>query len=53
MKKEALGSLFNDFLKEENLLAEAHAIAIKRAKAFKVETTVKEEHTTKTKMANT
>ncbi len=53
MKKEALGSLFDDFLEEESLLVEADAVAIKRAMAFEVGAAVEEEHITETEMDNT
>ncbi len=34
MNKKYLGSNFDDFLKEEGLLAEAEAVAVKRVVAF-------------------
>lgn len=49
--KQGIGSSFDDFLEEENLLAEADAIAIKRVIAYQLEETMKKEHITKTEMA--
>jgi len=51
LNKEAIGSSFDDFLEEENLLAESEAVAIKRVIAFEVEKAMEEEHITKTEMA--
>ena len=51
LNKEALGSSFDDFLEEENILAESDAIAIKRVVAFEVQKSMEEEHITKTEMA--
>ncbi|MEA1920377.1 MAG: XRE family transcriptional regulator [Campylobacterota bacterium] len=49
--EKGIGSSFDDFLAEENLLAQADAIAIKRVIAFQLEETMKKEHITKTEMA--
>ena len=46
-----MSSSFDDFLEEENLLAEADAVAIKRVIAFQLEETMQNEHITKTEMA--
>ena len=51
LNKEAIGSSFDDFLAEENLLAESEAVAIKRVIAFEVQKSMEEEHITKTEMA--
>ncbi len=51
MKHENVGSSFDDFLKEEGLLADAEAAAIKRVIAFQVETLMKERNISKTSMA--
>jgi antitoxin HicB len=51
LNKEAIGSSFDDFLEEENILAESDAIAIKRVVAFEVQKSMEEEHITKTEMA--
>lgn len=37
MNKNCLGSNFDDFLKEENLLQEADTVAIKRIIAYELE----------------
>ncbi len=51
LNKEALGSSFDDFLEEENILAESDSIAIKRVVAFEVQKSMEEEQITKTEMA--
>ena len=51
LNKEAIGSSFDDFLAEENLLAESEAVAIKRVIAFEVQKSMKEKHISKTEMA--
>lgn len=51
LNKEAIGSSFDDFLAEENLLAESEAVAIKRVIAFEVQKSMEEKHITKTEMA--
>ncbi len=51
LNKEAIGSSFDDFLEEENLLAESEAVAIKRVIAFEVQKSMEEKHITKTEMA--
>lgn len=51
MKKEHLGSDFDDFLEEEGLLAEVEAVAVKRVVAYQVAALMEENNLTKTKMA--
>jgi len=51
LNKDAIGSSFDDFLEEENILAESDATAIKRVIAFEVEKSMEEKHITKTEMA--
>lgn len=51
LNKDAIGSSFNDFLEEENILAESDSIAIKRVIAFEVKKSMQEKHITKTEMA--
>ncbi|QSZ43198.1 helix-turn-helix domain-containing protein (plasmid) [Sulfurimonas aquatica] len=51
LNKDAIGSSFDDFLEEENILAESDAIAIKRVVAFEVAKSMREKHITKTEMA--
>jgi predicted XRE-type DNA-binding protein len=43
--------LFDDFLQDEGMLAEAEAVAIKRVIAFQLEEIMTKEHITKTEMA--
>ncbi len=51
LNKKAIGSSFDDFLQEENILAESDSVAIKRVVAFEVQKSMEEEHITKTEMA--
>ena len=51
LNKNAIGSTFDDFLAEENILAESDAIAIKRVVAFEVKKSMEEEHITQTEMS--
>jgi DNA-binding Xre family transcriptional regulator len=51
IKQKNLGSHFDDFLKQEGLLEETEAVAIKRVIAFQLEKTMKHRHLTKTMMA--
>ncbi len=46
-----VGSNFDEFLEEENLLAETEAIAVKRVLAFQIQQLMEKEHITKTDMA--
>lgn len=51
MKKEYLGSDFDEFLAEEGLLAEAEAVAVKRVIAYQVEALMQEKQLSKSAMA--
>lgn len=51
MKHKNVGSSFDDFLKDEGLLADAEATAIKRVIAFQVDALMKEKKISKTSMA--
>ncbi len=53
MKKQNLhiGSSLEDFLKEEGILEEARAIAIKEAVAFQIQKTMEKEKISKVEMA--
>ena len=46
-----LGSSFDDFLQEEGILEEVTAIAVKRVLAWQIAQAMKEQHLTKTAMA--
>ena len=46
------GSNFDDFLKDEGLLADAEATAIKRVVAFQIEQEMQKTKLTKTELAN-
>lgn len=46
-----IGSDFDDFLKEQGLLAEAEAKALKKVIAFQIQEVMIEENLSKTKMA--
>ncbi|WP_068086743.1 helix-turn-helix domain-containing protein [Polycladidibacter stylochi] len=46
-----LGSSFDDFLQEENLLEEAREVAIKRVIAFELEQAMAKQNITKSAMA--
>jgi antitoxin HicB len=46
-----LGSSFDDFLDEENLLVEANEIAIKRVIAWQLQQEIESKHMTKTDVA--
>jgi antitoxin HicB len=46
-----LGSSFDDFLDEENLLVEANEIAIKRVIAWQLQQEIEAKHMTKTDVA--
>ena len=52
MKKEHLGSDFDDFLREENLLEGAEATAAKRVIAFQIAREMKRRRLTKSEMAS-
>jgi len=51
MAKKNIGSDFDDFLKEEGLLEETTAVAIKRYIAFQLTEKMSEEHLSKAEMA--
>lgn len=51
MKHKNVGSDFDDFLKDEELLADAEATAIKEVIAFQVEALMKERKISKSSMA--
>jgi len=51
INKEYLGSNFDDFLEEEDLLADVESRAIKRVIAFRVAELMKEYKLSKTEMA--
>ena len=46
-----IGSSFDDFLKEDGIYEEAHGIAAKRVLAWQIAQAMKEQHITKSKMA--
>jgi antitoxin HicB len=46
-----IGSAFDDFLDEENLLVEANEIAIKRVIAWQLQQEIESKHLTKTDVA--
>lgn len=51
MKHKNVGSSFDDFLKDEGLLADAEATAIKKVIACQIEMLMKEKKISKTSMA--
>jgi len=51
MKNRHLGRDFDDFLKEEGILAEVEPAAVKRVIAFEIEQMMKEKGLSKTAMA--
>lgn len=52
MRKEHLGSEFDDFLREENLLEASEATATKRMIAFQIAKEMKRRRLTKSEMAS-
>jgi predicted XRE-type DNA-binding protein len=50
-KKGRVGSSFEDFLKEEGVLEETNAIAVKRVLAWQLEQAMEKEHISKRAMA--
>ncbi len=52
MKKRNVGSAFDDFLREENLLERAQATAIKRVIAYQIAEEMKQRKLSKTEMAD-
>jgi hypothetical protein len=51
MKRKHLGSAFDDFLREEGMLSETTATAIKRVVAFQIQQEMKRRKLSKTVMA--
>lgn len=51
MKNKHLGSDFDDFLRDEGLLAEAEATAIKRVLAFQIQKEMEERQLSKSALA--
>ena len=51
MSKKNIGSNFDDFLKEESMLDDATAIALKRVIAWQIAEEMKTQHLTKTELA--
>ena len=51
MKHKNIGSDFDDFLEEEELLADAEAVAVKRVLAYQIDQYMKEKRISKTSMA--
>ena len=51
MGKKNIGSSFDDFLKEEAMLDDATAIALKRVIAWQISEEMKTQHLTKTELA--
>jgi len=52
MKSKHLGSNFDDFLKEQDMLAGAQAVAAKRVLAFQIEQEMMKKGVTKVEMAS-
>lgn len=52
MNKKHIGSNFDDFLREEQLLHTVEVTAVKRVIAFQIEREMKRRKLTKTEMAN-
>ena len=50
-KKGRIGSSFDDFLKEDGIYEETHDIAVKRVLAWQIAQAMKDQHISKTKMA--
>lgn len=50
MKNKHIGSDFDEFLKEENMLEETQATAIKRVVAFQIQEIMKSKHISKSEM---
>ena len=51
MSKKHIGSNFDDFLREEGLLAQVEAVAIKRVLAYQIAQAMKEKGLTKVTLA--
>jgi len=52
MKNRHLGSLFDEFLEEEELRVEVEAIAVKRVLAYQVQQLMKKKRLSKSEMAD-
>ncbi|HQU37271.1 MAG TPA: XRE family transcriptional regulator [Anaerolineales bacterium] len=52
MKRKNMGSNFDDFLREEKLLEQAQAVAIKRVIAYQIAEEMKARKLSKTEMAD-
>jgi len=52
MNKKHLGSRFDDFLREEQLLDQVEAVAVKRVIAYQIAQAMKRSKLTKTQMAS-
>lgn len=50
-KQKALGSSFNSFLEEQNILSEVEALATKRVLAYQIQESMNLKKITKTEMA--
>ncbi|HEY9128214.1 MAG TPA: XRE family transcriptional regulator [Sulfurovum sp.] len=51
LKQQALGSSFDDFLSEEEMLSQVDALATKKVIAYQIAESMKKEKITKTEMA--
>jgi antitoxin HicB len=51
MNKKNIGSSFDDFLKEEDILEEIHEAAIKKVLAYQIEQAMKKQKISKSDMA--
>jgi len=51
VNKKHIGSNFDDFLQEEDLLTDAQAVAVKRVIAFQVARLMEEQNITKSEMS--
>jgi DNA-binding Xre family transcriptional regulator len=51
MKNKYIGSNFDDFLKNEHILAETEAVAIKRVLSYQIEKEMKKNKITKVELA--
>jgi len=51
IKQQVIGSTFDDFLEEENILTEVEALATKRVIAYQIQQSMESKKITKTEMA--
>lgn len=51
MSNQAIGSLFDEFLEEQGVLEQTHAVAIKRVLAWQIQQAMEEQHMSKVAMA--